>query len=97
MSGNMKFLYAGIAIALLFAILSPFIASKDPDGLESAASSFVEKSRLSDIEKPILSSPMADYSIAGMGKTGEIIAIAFGTFAILIVSFGFGKILKKKA
>jgi cobalt/nickel transport protein len=97
MNGNMKFLYAGIAIALLIAILSPFLASKAPDGLESAASGFVEKSRLSDIEKPILSSPMADYSIVGMGKAGEIMAIVLGTLVILIVSFGFGKILNKKA
>ena len=101
MSGksNMKFLYVGIAIALLLAILAPFLASKDPDGLESAASNVVEKSKLSELEKaePAVSSPMADYSIAGMGKTGEILAIAAGTVTILLISFGFGKMLKKKA
>jgi cobalt/nickel transport protein len=101
MSGksNMKFLYIGIAIALLLAILAPFLASKDPDGLESAASGMLDKSKLSQMEKaePAVSSPMADYSIAGMGKTGEVLAIVVGTVAILIISFGFGKILKKKA
>jgi cobalt/nickel transport protein len=101
MSGksNMKFLYAGIAIALLLAILAPFLASKDPDGLESAASHVVEKSKLSELEKtePSVSSPMADYSIAGMGKTGEILALIAGTVAILVISFGFGKMLKRKA
>jgi cobalt/nickel transport protein len=101
MSGksNMKLLYAGIAIALLLSILAPFLASPDPDGLESAASGVVEKSKLSELEKsePAVSSPMADYSIEGLGKTGEVLAIVLGTVSILIISFGFGKILKKKA
>lgn len=101
MSGesNKKLLYAGIVVALLIAIAAPFLASKDPDGLESAASGVVDKSKLSDLEKsePAVSSPMADYSIAGMGKTGEVLAIVAGTVAILIISLGFGKMLKKKA
>lgn len=100
MSGksNIKFLYAGIVIALLLAILAPSLASKDPDGLESAASGLVEKSRLSDLGKnePMVSSPMTNYSIAGMGKTGEIMAIVFGIVAILIISFGLGKIFNTK-
>jgi cobalt/nickel transport protein len=96
---NIKFLYAGIAVALLLAILAPFLASSDPDGLESAASGVVDKSKLSELEEtePAVSSPMADYSIEGMGKTGEVLAIALGTIAILVISLGFGKILKKKA
>lgn len=99
MKSNKKFLYIGIAIALLLAIAAPFVASPDPDGLESAASSVVEESKLSDLEKsaPAVSSPMADYSISGMGKTGEVLAIVAGTVAILAISFGFGKMLKKKA
>jgi cobalt/nickel transport protein len=101
MSGesNKKLLYTGIVVALLIAIAAPFLASKDPDGLESAASGVVDKSKLSDLEKsePAVSSPMADYSIAGMGKSGEVLAIVAGTVAILIISFGFGKMLKKKA
>jgi cobalt/nickel transport protein len=32
-----------------------------------------------------------------MGKTGEVLAIVAGTVAILAISFGFGKMLKKKA
>jgi cobalt/nickel transport protein len=96
---NTKFLYAGIAIALLLSILAPFLASPDPDGLESAASGVVEKSKLSELEKtePAVSSPMADYSIKGMGKTGEVLAIVVGTVSILIISFGLGKVFNKKA
>ncbi len=101
MSGNsnIKFLYAGIAIALLLSALAPFLASSDPDGLESAAGGIIEESKLSSLEEtePAVSSPMTDYSIEGLGKSGEVVAIAIGTIAVLIISFGFGKILNKKA
>ena len=42
---NMKFLYAGIAIALLIAIAAPFLASSDPDGLESAGRGLLWKNQ----------------------------------------------------
>lgn len=96
-NSNMKFLYAGIAIALLLAVLAPFLASSNPDGLESAAAGVIEESKLTELEEqePFVSSPMPDYSIEGMGKSGEIAAIAGGTLAVLAISFGFGKIFKK--
>jgi cobalt/nickel transport protein len=96
---NMKFFYAGIAIALLLAVLAPFLASPNPDGLESAAGGVIEESKLSQIEKmdPAVSSPMPDYTIEGLGKSGEVLAIAVGTIAVLVISFGFGKVFNKKA
>ncbi|MCQ1534258.1 cobalamin biosynthesis protein CbiN [Methanosarcina sp. KYL-1] len=101
MSGksNMKFLYAGIVIALLISALAPFLASPDPDGLESAAGGVIEESRMSELEEmePVVGSPMPDYSIEGMGKSGEIAAIALGTLGVLAISLGFGKVFNKKA
>lgn len=100
MSGkNMKFLYAGIVIALLISVLAPFLASPDPDGLESAASGVIEESKLSELEEqePAVNSPMPDYAIEGMGKSGEVMAIAIGTIAVLAISFGLGKVFNKKA
>lgn len=98
-NSNMKFLYAGIAIALLLSILAPFLASPDPDGLESAAGGVIEESKMSELEEmePAVSSPMPDYAIEGMGKSGEVMAIVIGTIAVLAISFGFGKIFNKKA
>ncbi|AKB73794.1 Additional substrate-specific component NikN of nickel ECF transporter [Methanosarcina lacustris Z-7289] len=98
-NSNMKFLYAGIAIALLLSILAPFLASPDPDGLESAAGGLIEGSKLSHLEEtqPAVNAPMPDYSIGGMGKSGEVLAIAVGTLAVLAISFGFGKVFNKKA
>jgi len=101
MSGNSnaKFLYAGIAIALLLSALAPFLASPDPDGLESAAGGVVEESKMSELEEmePVVGSPMPDYAIEGLGKGGEVLAIAVGTIAVLAISFGFGKVFNKKA
>lgn len=101
MSGksNMKFFYVGIAIALLLAVLAPFLASPNPDGLESAAAGVIEESKMSELEEndPVVGSPMPDYSIEGLGKSGEVVAIAVGTLAVLIISLGLGKVFNKKA
>ena len=40
---------------------------------------------------PAVRSPMPDYSIEGMGKGGEVLAIAVGTLAVLAISFGLEK------
>ncbi len=95
---NMKFFYVGIAIAILLAVLAPFLASSDPDGLESAAGGIVEESKMSKIEntEPVVDSPMPDYSIEGLGKGGEVTAIAVGTLAVLVISLGLGKVFSKK-
>ncbi|WP_445475181.1 PDGLE domain-containing protein [Methanococcoides methylutens] len=46
-----KLLYAGIAIALLISVLAPFLASPDPDGLESAAESVIDEERFAELEE----------------------------------------------
>lgn len=96
---NMKFLYAGILIALVLSVLAPFLASSDPDGLESAAGGVIDESRMAELEEmePAVGAPMPDYAIEGMGKGGEVAAIAVGTLLVLGISFGFGKIFNKKA
>ncbi|MDD2440012.1 MAG: PDGLE domain-containing protein [Methanosarcinaceae archaeon] len=95
---NMKFLYAGILIALVLSVLAPFLASSDPDGLESAAEGVIEESKMAELEEmePVVGAPMPDYAIAGMGKSGEIAAIVLGTLLVLGISFGFGKLFNKK-
>ncbi|AKB49692.1 Additional substrate-specific component NikN of nickel ECF transporter [Methanosarcina barkeri str. Wiesmoor] len=53
---------------------------------------------MSKIEKtePVVGSPMPDYSIEGLGKGGEVAAIAVGTLAVLAISLGLGKVFSKK-
>ncbi|WP_406655708.1 PDGLE domain-containing protein [Methanolobus sp. ZRKC2] len=98
MSGNnMKFLYAGIAIALLISVLAPFLASSDPDGLESAAMGVIDEAKMTAIEEmaPVFESPMPDYAIEGQGKMGEVGAIVAGTLIVLLIGFALGKLVKK--
>ncbi len=94
---NMKFLYAGIVIALLLAVLAPFLASSDPDGLESAAAGVISEEKLAEMEEAgsVFSSPLPDYGIEGMGKSGEVAAIVVGTLLVLGISYGLGKIIKE--
>jgi len=94
---NIKFLYAGLAIALILAVIAPFLASPDPDGLESAAAGVISEEKLAEMEEAgsFFSSPMPDYGIEGMGKSGEVAAIVIGTLLVLGISYGLGKIIKK--
>ena len=96
MNSNYKFLFAGIAVALIIAVLAPFLASSDPDGLESAAGGLVDEETLLEMEEtaPVVNSPMPDYTIEGKGKSGEVFAIVFGTVFVLGISFALGKITK---
>ncbi len=43
----------------------------------------------------VFSSPMPDYTIEGMGKSGEVTAIVVGTLLVLGISYGLGKLIKK--
>lgn len=94
---NMKFLYAGIAIALFISVLAPFLASSDPDGLESAAEKVIDEVRFSEMEEsaPFVESPMPDYAIEGQGKMGEVLAVVIGTLLVLGISFALVKVAKK--
>ncbi len=87
-----KTLVFGIAIALLIAGLAPFLASSNPDGLESAAEKF---SSAEGMDYVAFNSPMPDYAIEGMGRTGEVLAIMIGTLLMLVMAYGAGMILKK--
>lgn len=98
MSGNsnMKFLLIGLAVAVMLSVVAPFLASSDPDGLESAAEDVIDESTLAQMEEsePFVSSPMPDYAIEGQGKMGEVLAILVGTIGMLAITFGFGKVMK---
>lgn len=71
-----------IILALVVAIVAPFIASSNPDGLEATAEHVgAEGGHGAD-------TPFADYSINGMGKTGEVLSLVVGTLVVLAVGYG---------
>ena len=94
-SKTKNFIIVGLAIAILISIAAPFIASSNPDGLESAAEKIMNDG-VSD--EAVLESPMPDYIIPALGESpiSGAIAIIIGTLIVFALAFGLGIVLKKK-
>lgn len=98
-SGDFKMIIlAGLAVAILLSVLAPFLASSDPDGLESAAEGVIDEHTFAELEEsePVMGAPMPDYAIEGFGKAGEIGAIFLGSIFMLGLGLGVGKLFEKK-
>lgn len=99
-----QFLVAGIALALLIGIAAVFLASGDPDGLESTAL-YVQNEKSITGPSPEdgdaeaigegtfeYEAPMPDYGLGdAFGKPGEVVAVLVGTLVALLLVFGVGK------
>jgi cobalt/nickel transport protein len=106
MMDNKTFIAVGIVIALLIGIVAVFMASGDPDGLESTALVVSGQKDLTGSSPEegdpevvgtgsfTFESPMPDYSLGEqMGPFGGLIAIVFGIFVTLLVVFGISWII----
>jgi len=90
-----QFIIIGLAVAIIIAILAPFLASDNPDGLESA----IEKILLPGAgEENIHESPMPDYTIPFLGETpiSGSIAIIIGVIVTFALAYGLGYLLKSR-
>ncbi|MCK9581103.1 MAG: PDGLE domain-containing protein [Methanoregula sp.] len=107
MMDNKTFIIAGIIVALLIGVVAVFMASGDPDGLESTALVVQGQKDLTgatpedaEIEEDLsgkfsYSAPMPDYSLGdAMGQPGGIVAIVIGTILAFIVVLGIAYGLK---
>ena len=82
-----------LGIVFLVAVLAPFLASSNPDGLEKTAEKF-ESAQGREAE--LLSSPFPDYTVPGIaGATSEVAAMLIGTALVFAVSFGAAKAVAK--
>ena len=101
MMDNKTFLAAGIILALVIGVAAVFMASGDPDGLESTALVVQGQKTMTGATPPdaeihedttgkfAYSSPMPDYSLGeSMGPYGGIIAIVVGTILAFVVVLG---------
>jgi cobalt/nickel transport protein len=101
MMDNKTFIIAGIVVALLIGIVAVFMASADPDGLESTALVVQGQKELTggtpenaEIQEDLngkfsYTSPMPDYSLGEeMGPLGGLIAIIVGTILAFLVVLG---------
>jgi len=73
------------------AVMSPFLASPDPDGLEKSA----ENVGVGETE-PVIESPFPDYSIEGLDQIGEIAALAIGIIITLIIAYVVAILLRRR-
>jgi cobalt/nickel transport protein len=102
MIDNKTFIIAGVLIALLLGVLAVFLASGDPDGLESTALVVQGQKDLTgatpknaEINEDLTgkfsyTAPLADYSLGdSMGAYGGVIAIVGGTILAFLVVLGF--------
>lgn len=105
---NLKFLIVGIIIALTISVIAVFLASSDPDGLDSTALIISGQKSLTapatgdevKVEAPghfSYSSPMQNYTLGeSWGPLGGIIAMVIGTILTFIVGIGLAYLLRKK-
>jgi len=103
---NKTFIIGGIIIALVIGILAVFLASGNPDGLESTALIVQGQKTLTGDTPPdaeikedlngkySYTSPMPDYSLGQpLGTKGGIIAIVAGTLLAFLVVLGALKVI----
>jgi cobalt/nickel transport protein len=101
MMDNKTFLIVGIVVAILIGVVAVFMASGDPDGLESTALVVQGEKTLTGPTPPhaeikedmtgkfAYSSPMPDYSLGeSMGSMGGLVAIVVGTILAFLVVLG---------
>jgi cobalt/nickel transport protein len=101
MIDNKTFIIAGLVVALLIGVVAVFMASADPDGLESTALVVQGQKDLAgatpenaEIQEDLngkfsYESPMPDYSLGEQfGPLGGIVAIVAGTILALLIVVG---------
>jgi cobalt/nickel transport protein len=101
MMDNKTFIIVGLVIALLIGVVAVFMASGDPDGLESTALIVQGEKTLTGPTPPdaeikedmtgkfSFSSPMPDYSLGEtLGSMGGLAAIIVGTILAFLVVLG---------
>lgn len=101
MIDNKTLIIGGLLIALFIGVVAVFLASGDPDGLESTALVVQGQKSLTgdtppdaEIEESLegkfsYSSPMPDYALGeDMGPLGGLIAIIAGTIIAFLVVLG---------
>lgn len=109
-----KYLIFGVILALALAVAAPFLASGNPDGLESAFFGIfgakeihgeeLDEHAAGQAEEEVqgitgntfsFESPFPDYTLGGLAKSGEVLAIVLGTLVVLGVALGLGRLFSR--
>ena len=100
----------GLVLAIIIGVAAVFLASPDPDGLESTALIVQGDKTLTGNTPPgaevqedaegrfVYRSPMKDYTLGdAIGKPGEILAIIVGIVVVFIVVFGAVTLIRRRS
>jgi len=102
------FVLIGIIIAVVIGVVAVFLASGDPDGLESTAFFVQGEKSLTGVTPAdaelvedvhggfAYESPMPDYSVVGMDTSGQIIAMLVGIGISFIIVLGIAMVVARK-
>ena len=90
---------AAIVICVIICVLSPFIASGDPDGLEKSAedSGLAEDFSIEEI-KGIPAAVLPDYAFANAPDDQglQVVALAIGVIITLALAFSVAYVVKRR-
>lgn len=88
-----KLIMVGVVVCFIIAIMAPFIASSNPDGLEKTAEQISTTQ-----ESGTYQAPFADYVIPalGDGPFSGILALVIGVLIALGLGYGVSEILKNR-
>lgn len=89
-----KLVLAGLTICIIIAVLAPFIASSNPDGLEKTAQDISTTHESNSYQ-----APMPDYTIPFLGEDnpyGGILALIIGVLVTLGIAYVAAILLRKR-
>ncbi|MDD1656280.1 MAG: PDGLE domain-containing protein [Methanomicrobiales archaeon] len=102
------FVAAGVVLAILIGVAAVFLASPDPDGLESTALIVQGDKTLTGDTPPdaevnedaagrfSYESPLPDYTMGEeMGKTGEIVALVAGVLVTFLAILAISRLVAR--
>lgn len=92
-SQNRNLLIVGLIIALVIGIMSPFISSSNPDGLQKSTEELNP-----NIKDPgYYNAPLAGYKFPGLGDNplAGIIALIIGALVVFALAYVISIIIKK--
>ena len=99
MDRNMALIAVAVIICVVICVLSPYIASGDPDGLEKSAedSGLAEDFSVEEING-IPDAPLPDYAFASNPDSQplQIVALIIGVIITLALGYGVAYVLKSR-
>jgi len=93
---TLRFVVVGLAICIAFAAIAPFVASSNPDGLDSTAQGLLGEEGASAQEQSYYQgAPLPDYVVPQLGEDtpSSAVAVVIGVVAVLVVAWAMSSLV----